>query len=235
MRSTSDRPAASRRGCGPSARPRSHHRSQAQRPRRSHRPSRRAGHPPSVGDKMSAKYATAVALRAALDARLLDQARQQGRDPNWIRRRLAFTRILVRLTDQSSEAWILKGGMAVELRRPGLARSTKDLDLVLRPGLVADPADPVELHETIVEAVLKDSDGDGMGFEVARPSRLRDDAYGRPACLEVPGRVSTCRAPVRGVEDGCRGPIRGDRRCGATPVARCPGLCGHTYTIHLGH
>lgn len=130
---------------------------------------------------MSAKYTTATAIRAALDARLLEQARQQGRDPNWIRRRLAFTRLLVRLADQDAQAWVLKGGMAVELRRPGLARSTKDLDLVLRPGLVDDPSNPVELHNVLVDALLEDSDGDGMVFNIALPSRLRDDAYGRPA------------------------------------------------------
>jgi hypothetical protein len=130
---------------------------------------------------MSGKYDSPGAIRAAIDARLAEQSRQYGRDPNWLRRRLAFARLLVRLVDHDPDVWVLKGGMAVELRRPGMARSTRDIDLVLRPGLVSNPADPVELHRAIVEALLDDPDGDGLVFSVAAPSRLRDDAYGRPA------------------------------------------------------
>jgi len=42
---------------------------------------------------MSGKYSSAPALRAALDVRLLERARALGRDPNWIRRRLAFSHV----------------------------------------------------------------------------------------------------------------------------------------------
>ncbi|WBB73368.1 nucleotidyl transferase AbiEii/AbiGii toxin family protein [Micromonospora sp. WMMD1128] len=104
-----------------------------------------------------------------------------GRDPNWLRRRLAFARLLVRLVHDNADIWVLKGGMAVELRRPGLARSTRDVDLVMRPGLVSDPADGSELHEALTEALLVDPDGDCFVYSAAAPARLRDDAYGRPA------------------------------------------------------
>lgn len=163
---------------------------------------------------MSGKYSTAKAIRAALDVRLLEQATQQSRDPNWIRRRLAFARLLVRFVDQDSQAWILKGGMAVELRRPGLARSTRDLDLVLKPGLVNDPANPVELHEVLVEAALTDSDGDGFVFDIAKPSRLRDDAYRRPAwrfpvvCPCCAGRSTRSAC---GMEENLQSPLKRDR------------------------
>lgn len=120
-------------------------------------------------------------MRAALDARLLGEAQRSGRDPNWLRRRLAFTRLLVRLVHQDPDVWVLKGGMAVELRRPGLARATRDVDLVLRPGLVADPANPTALHRAVVDALLDDPDSDGFVFGAQAPTRLRDDAYGRPA------------------------------------------------------
>lgn len=130
---------------------------------------------------MSRRYETAAALRAALDDRLRDRAQSVGRDPNWLRRRLAFSRLLVRLVDHHPDAWVLKGGMAVELRRPGLARSTRDVDLVIKPGLVADPADRQQLHEALVDALLLDPDGDGFVFSAAQPGRLRDDSYGRPA------------------------------------------------------
>ncbi|TDB92126.1 nucleotidyl transferase AbiEii/AbiGii toxin family protein [Micromonospora fluostatini] len=130
---------------------------------------------------MNRTYSNASALRAALDRRLLERARMLGRDPNWLRRRLAFTRLLVRLVNENADVWVLKGGMAVELRRPGLARSTRDLDLVLRPGLVVDPADGVALHEALADSLLTDPDGDGFRYSVELPARLRDDAYGRPA------------------------------------------------------
>jgi hypothetical protein len=104
---------------------------------------------------VSRRYDTASALRAALDDRFRDRAQSVGRDPNWLRRRLAFTRLQVRLVDHHPEAWVLKGGMAVELRRPGLARSTRDVDLVINPGLVADPADRQQMHEALVDALRR--------------------------------------------------------------------------------
>lgn len=71
--------------------------------------------------------------------------------------------------------------MAVELRRPGLARSTQDVDVVLRPGLVDDPGDSEELREVLLDALGDDVDGDRFVYRVGRSVRLRDDAYGRPA------------------------------------------------------
>lgn len=130
---------------------------------------------------MTTRYATSSALRAALDSRTLAEARRIGRDPNWLRRRVAFTRLLVRLADHARDAWVLKGGMAVELRRPGLARATRDLDLVLRPGLVADTSDAAAVRDVLTEALAVDQDRDGFAFRVGSPSRLKDDAYGRPA------------------------------------------------------
>jgi hypothetical protein len=130
---------------------------------------------------VTARYATPSALRAALDTRLPKEAQQLGRDPNWLRRRLAFARLLVRLVDLNREVWVLKGGMAVELRRPGLARATRDVDLVLRPGLVDNPADPTAIREILIEAMLSDRDHDGFDFRVGNATRLRDDAYARPA------------------------------------------------------
>jgi hypothetical protein len=106
------------------------------------------------------------------------------------RRRLGGTRTGCVAASRSAGCWcgwstttpaggVLKGGTAVELRRPGLARSTTDLDLVINPGLVTDPADRQQLHEALVDALLTDPDGDGFVFSTALPSRLRDDSYGR--------------------------------------------------------
>lgn len=130
---------------------------------------------------MIGRYASAVALRQAIEDRLRAQAAESRRDPNWLRRRLVFARLLARLVWYSPDAWVLKGGMAVELRRPGLARATRDVDLVLRPGLVKDPGNRDHLREALVDALYEDPDGDGFVFRVGAPTRLRDDAYGRPA------------------------------------------------------
>jgi hypothetical protein len=141
---------------------------------------------------MSRRYETAAALRTALDDRLRDRAQSLGRDPNWLRRRLAFTRLLVRLVDHHPDAWVLKGGMAVELRRPGVARSTRDVDLVIKPGLVADPADRQQLHEALVDALLLDPDGDGFPASVIACSSARACAAASRESIASHNANSTC-------------------------------------------
>lgn len=89
--------------------------------------------------------------------------------------------MLCRLAAAQPDIWVLKGGMAVETRRPGTARSTADIDLVLRGGLVADSTSELEVREAIAEALLADVDGDGFRFAIRTGSRLRDDACGRLA------------------------------------------------------
>lgn len=71
--------------------------------------------------------------------------------------------------------------MAVELRRPGLARATRDIDLVMRTGVVEDPCDASQIREALLESLLEDVDGDGFAFRLSGGSRLQDDSYGRPA------------------------------------------------------
>jgi nucleotidyltransferase AbiEii toxin of type IV toxin-antitoxin system len=115
-----------------------------------------------------ARYTTAGALRAALIDRLRQQSEESGRDLQWLRRRLVFTRILARLVAAAPDAWVLKGGMAVELRRPGLARATRDIDLVLRPGLVDDPSDVEQVREAMLDSLLEDVDGDWIHLPIAR-------------------------------------------------------------------
>lgn len=130
---------------------------------------------------MTRRYASAAALRAAIETRLTREADGSGRDLHWLRRRLVFTRILARLVATEPDAWVLKGGMAVELRRPGLARATRDVDVVLRPGAVPDANDAEQVRELLLDALLEDVDEDWFAFRVLGGTRLRDDAYGRPA------------------------------------------------------
>jgi predicted nucleotidyltransferase component of viral defense system len=72
--------------------------------------------------------------------------------------------------------WVVKGGMAVELRIGDSARMTKDLDLNLR----ADTEGAAEAHERLTAAVSTDPAGDGFLFNVSEPTALDPDQAGRP-------------------------------------------------------
>lgn len=82
-------------------------------------------------------YATAGALRDALEIRLLDRAKREVGDLQRLRRQVAFDRLLARMFDPSLAArhcWVLKGGYALEMRFHE-ARSTRDLDFSVRAGV----------------------------------------------------------------------------------------------------
>src|SRR6266540_1845851 len=78
------------------------------------------------------QYATAGALRTALETRLLERSRRDAVDLHRLRRQVAFDRLLARMFDANPErdGWVLKGGYALEMRFHR-ARATKDLDLTV--------------------------------------------------------------------------------------------------------
>jgi len=121
-------------------------------------------------------YESVGAFRQALEQRLLNQARETSTDLNRLRRRVVFERILHRLTTSQPGMWVVKGGMAVELRIGDRARMTKDLDLNLR----ADTEGAAEAHERLIAAVATDPAGDGFLFDVSEPTALEPDQAGRP-------------------------------------------------------
>lgn len=122
------------------------------------------------------RYETPAALRAAIQARLAQQARDSGTRADRLWRRLAFERLLARLAVDEPGRWVLKGGMALEMRWLERARTTKDLDLAL----AADADDPDTVHELLVRALSRDPDGDGFRFEVRAPAAISADLAGRP-------------------------------------------------------
>lgn len=80
------------------------------------------------------QYATAGALRTALETRLLERSRRDAVDLHRLRRQVAFDRLLARMFDANlpeRDGWVLKGGYALEMRFHR-ARATKDLDLTVR-------------------------------------------------------------------------------------------------------
>lgn len=123
------------------------------------------------------RYATPDALRAALDARLNNNSRALGLDVGRLRRLAVFERILVRMNLEQPGAWVLKGGVALEVRFRERARTTKDLDLTVMQRVESGEA----LREILIGLLGADPEGDGFTFEVAPPQSLTPDVAGNPA------------------------------------------------------
>lgn len=86
------------------------------------------------GSSSDERYQTPQGFRRGLLEQLRRRAEGQQIDPQRLHRIVSFDRFLVRLNEDQRVSLLLKGGYAVELRLPGRARSTEDIDL-----LVADP------------------------------------------------------------------------------------------------
>lgn len=120
------------------------------------------------------RYDSPHALRAALEHRLLTTSQQTGLSLDRLRRRVLFQRIFGRLQVAEPGQWVLKGGMALEVRLRDAARVTKDIDLGLR-GSIGDTTD---LRDRLIEALSNDHLGDGFIFDVGQPAALREDRAG---------------------------------------------------------
>jgi hypothetical protein len=119
-------------------------------------------------------YETSAALRMALEQRLLTRSIEAGVALDRLRRRVLFERVIARLDAAEPGQWVLKGGMALEVRLRDAARLTKDLDLGLRDG-----ADDVgDLHDRVSDALATDLDGDGFVLTAGRPAALNPDGAG---------------------------------------------------------
>ncbi len=119
-------------------------------------------------------YRTPQALRMALEQRLLSRSNESGVGLDRLRRRVLFERIVARLESAEPGRWVLKGGMALEVRLQDDARVTKDIDLGLRD----DIGDANELHERLIEGLMADPDGDGFVLTAGPPARLGEDGGG---------------------------------------------------------
>ena len=131
------------------------------------------------------KYRSAAALRRALEDRLGASSQVTNVALARLRRRVVFERLVARLERAEPGRWVVKGGMAMEVRLRDGARLTRDIDLGLRDAV----ADPGELHERVVDALGIDLDADGFLFTAAEPRRLAADSGGMPD-LADPGSVS---------------------------------------------
>jgi len=82
------------------------------------------------------------------------------------RKRVAFDRLLARLVAVAADAWVLKGGFALDLRLTERARMTKDIDLDWH-----EPGD--ELLDTLLDAADYDA-GDFFTFRIERAGPPED-------------------------------------------------------------
>src|SRR5207244_6946367 len=100
----------------------------------------------------------------ALEQRLLARSEATGVSLDRLRRRVLFERIIARLVASEPGQWVVKGGMAIEVRLSDEARLTKDLDL----GLSDDVASGEELRDGLIEALSGDFDDSGYVLTVRR-------------------------------------------------------------------
>ena len=120
------------------------------------------------------KYETAQALRRALEQRLLTRSQETGLALDRLRRRVVFERVIARLHSAEPGRWVLKGGMALEVRLNGRARLTKDLDLGLRDEVPEGEA----LRERLIELLASELDDDRFVFNAGPVQRLLEDGAG---------------------------------------------------------
>lgn len=121
-------------------------------------------------------YESPAALRQALETRLGNRSRETGIDLERLRRRAAFERLLVRLEVGAPHRWVVKGGMALEIRLGDRARSTRDLDLAVRDA----QGDGAAVRELLIDCLSAPREEDGFDFRVGEPRTITLDEAGRP-------------------------------------------------------
>jgi len=116
------------------------------------------------------KYASGATFRRALEDRLRAHSQKTVLPLIRLRKLVAVDRLLARLTLEQPATWILKGGLALQLRLGPQARTTQDVDLLMR-------LDPRHVHETLVNAAVRDL-GDWFQFEIAQAVMIAPDQIG---------------------------------------------------------
>src|SRR5580692_1504165 len=110
----------------------------------------------------------------ALEQRLLSRSKETKVSLDRLRRRVLFERIVSRLHAAEPGRWVLKGGMALEVRLGDRARLTKDIDLGLREELL----DPDGMQARLVEALNTIRAADFFEFRPSLPALLQADGGG---------------------------------------------------------
>jgi hypothetical protein len=117
------------------------------------------------------KYTSGSAFRQALEERLKGLQHTENISLVRLRKQIAFERFIARLQTVQPDTWILKGGLAMQLRLGVQSRTTKDIDLLnqeLSPGSYRD---------SLIEAASQDL-GDWFTFEVGQKEEFPQDEFG---------------------------------------------------------
>ncbi len=122
------------------------------------------------------RYASASAFSMALVQRLSARANESQTSIDRLRRRVLLETLLRRLDQAEPGQWVLKGGMALEVRLREHARRTVDIDL----GLRRKTTDPTGLRARIIDALSVDRDGDFFAFELGEPQEMATDVEDQP-------------------------------------------------------
>jgi hypothetical protein len=117
------------------------------------------------------KYESGAAFRRALEDRLRANSLRRGTPLVRLRKMVAFDRLLARLLQDQPGRWILKGGLALQLRLGERARTTKDIDVLLLD------------HELDIYTLLRRAGalnlGDWFSFEIGFAQSTLDDPGGK--------------------------------------------------------
>lgn len=119
-------------------------------------------------------YDSPQALREALEQRLSNRSTATGVRVDRLRRRVVFERIVARLVSAEPGRWVLKGGMALDVRLADDARLTKDIDFGLRDAI----EDGASLHVRLLRALTDDLGHGDFDFAVADPTLMAADGSG---------------------------------------------------------
>src|SRR6516164_7215869 len=119
---------------------------------------------------MAKQFASAVAFKSALEARLRKRAQERGVPFSTLQLKFVMERLLARLFRADPPLWLLKGGFAMDLRFRPRARTTKDVDLSVPLVGKSDGPMSAALREQLQEAVDVDL-GDFLSFRIQEPKR----------------------------------------------------------------
>jgi predicted nucleotidyltransferase component of viral defense system len=108
------------------------------------------------------KYNTGSAFSQALHKRLNDKHLAESISLDRLRNDIAFERFLARLLVVSSDTWLLKGGLAMQLRLGKKTRTTSDIDLAFNEN-------EENFYDVLSEASSINLE-DWFTFEVEQPS-----------------------------------------------------------------
>ena len=128
------------------------------------------------------KYTSGGAFRRALEERLRTTSIQRGVSLVRLRKMVAFDRFLARLIRYQPDQWVVKGGLALQLRLRERARTTKDIDVRVITQIQA-------VYPALKTAGALDL-GDWFSFDVTQPKE------------QTPGDFGGVRIPIHTLLDG---------------------------------